>query len=147
MLDIENLTVNYGDKTVLENFSLSIKENEIIAIVGQSGSGKTTALRAILGMLSAGGEVSNGKITFEDKDLLNMSGKQWQSIRGKEISMIFQDTGCMLNPIRTIGSQFVEYIMAHSNMSKCNARDLSIKMLKKQICKMHQVFLNVIHFN
>ena len=131
MIDIKSLTVNYEKKTALKNFSLSIKENEIVAIVGESGSGKTTVLRTILNILPQNSQIISGKIYFQNKSLLDLNLNDWQNLRGNEIAIIFQDTGNMLNPVRTIGSQFIEYIKAHSKLSKKEALNLSKQMLKK----------------
>ena len=98
-------------------------------IVGESGSGKTTVIRAILNVLPGGGKVSKGKIVFEDKNLLELDSSGWRSLRGKDISMIFQDSGNMLNPVRTIGSQFIEYIQVHSDLDKKSAHDMAVEKL------------------
>lgn len=119
MLKFTDVYVEYPNGTMaLENFNLEIKKGEIVAIVGESGSGKTTAIRAAIGLIAGGGEVVGGDITFNSKSLVGISAKEWQNIRGKDMTMIFQDSGSMLNPIRTIGSQFVEFILVHSKMSK-----------------------------
>lgn len=84
--------------------SLHMKRGEIISLVGESGSGKTTAIRSILGLLPQEGELVSGDILFEGKSLPEYSEKEMQKLRGSRISMIFQDSGAMLNPIRKIGS-------------------------------------------
>ena len=131
MLDIDGLTVAYGERPALRNFSLRMKEGEIAALVGESGSGKTTAIRSILGLLPPGGAVTEGMISFEGPQLQGISPREWQVLRGKKLSMIFQDSGAMLNPIRTIGAQFREYIRAHSGLSKREAGALSREMLER----------------
>jgi peptide/nickel transport system ATP-binding protein len=89
--------------------------------VGESGSGKTTAIRAALGLLPAGGRIVRNDILFEGRSLRNLSPSHWRRLRGREMSMIFQDAGAMLNPVRTIGSQFVEYVRAHASLSRREA--------------------------
>ena len=132
MLKIKNITVKYGrNNPVIENFNLSMKQGEIISIVGESGSGKTTVIRAITGLLPSEGKITTGKIMFQDKSLLNYSTKQWREYRGSEISMIFQDCGNMLNPIRSIGSQFIEYILSHEKISRKEAHNKAVDMLDK----------------
>ena len=131
MLEINGLTVAYDERPVLRDFSLRMKEGEITALVGESGSGKTTAIRSILGLLPPGGAVTAGTISFEGQRLQGLSPKDWGFLRGKKISMIFQDSGAMLNPIRTIGSQFREYIRTHSDLSKKEAGALSKEMLER----------------
>ena len=121
MLEINGLTVAYGERLALQNFSLSMQEGEIVVLVGESGSGKTTAIRSVLGLLPPGGAVTEGTISFEGQQLQGLSSREWKALRGKKLSMIFQDSGAMLNPIRTIGSQFREYIRTHSSLSKKEA--------------------------
>ncbi|HIX29973.1 MAG TPA: ABC transporter ATP-binding protein [Candidatus Blautia stercoravium] len=132
MLEIRDLTIQYeGQPPVLEHFNLSMKKGEIISIAGESGSGKTTVIRAILGALAGGGKITEGEILFLGEALTEKSPKEWRTLRGTKISMIFQDCGGTLNPIRKIGSQYVEYICTHSGVSKQEAWNRAIQMLKK----------------
>lgn len=132
MLEIRDLTVQYGNQPPsVEYFNLSMKKGEIISVVGESGSGKTTVIRTVIGALPATGKVKAGDILFEGESLLNKSKVEWRKLRGTRMSMIFQDCGATLNPIRKIGSQYVEYICTHSNMTKKEAGDLAVSMLEK----------------
>ena len=129
LLKVSNLDISYSDKPTVQDVNFSLEEGKILTIVGESGSGKTTVIRAILNLLPGGGKVSNGEIIFEDKNLLELNSSDWRKLRGKDISMIFQDSGNMLNPVRTIGSQFVEYIQVHSDLDKKGAYDMAIEKL------------------
>ena len=132
MLEIKDLTIQYGDKDpVVENFSLSLKKGEIITIVGESGSGKSTVLSSILGLLPNGGKIISGDIIYNGESMLNKSLNQWRELRGTEITMISQDSGGTLNPIRKIGKQFVEYIQTHSKMSVKEAEEKAEDMFSK----------------
>ena len=131
MLEINGLTVAYGERLALRNFSLSMQEGEIVALVGESGSGKTTAIRSVLGLLPPGGAVTEGTISFEGQQLQGLSPREWKSLRGKKLSMIFQDSGAMLNPIRKIGSVFVEYICTHEKISRKAAWEKGREMLDR----------------
>ena len=132
MLEIKDLTIQYGDKDpVVENFSLSLKKGEIITIVGESGSGKSTVLSSILGLLPNGGKIISGDIIYNGESMLNKSLNQWRELRGTEITMISQDSGGTLNPIRKIGKQFVEYIQTHSKMSAKEAEEKAEDMFSK----------------
>jgi len=132
MLEIKDLTIQYGENnTVVENFSLTMQKGEIISIVGESGSGKSTVLRSIIGGLLGQGKIISGDIIFNGKSLLNLSNNEWRELRGKVISMISQDCGATLNPIRKIGSQYIEYINAHTNLSKAEAEEKALFMLEK----------------
>ena len=132
MLEIKDLTIQYGDKLpVVENFSLSLKKGEIITIVGESGSGKSTVLSSILGLLPNGGKIISGDIIYNGNSMLSKSLNQWRELRGTEITMISQDSGGTLNPIRKIGKQFVEYIQTHSKMSVKEAEEKAEDMFSK----------------
>ena len=132
MLEIKDLTIQYGEKdAVVENFSLTMQKGEIISIVGESGSGKSTVLRSIIGGLLGQGKIISGDIIFNGKSLLNLSNNEWRELRGRVISMISQDCGATLNPIRKIGSQYIEYINAHTNLNKTEAENKALFMLEK----------------
>lgn len=132
MLEIKDLAVTYGKQApTVEGFHLSMKKGEIASVVGESGSGKTTVIRAVLGALPGSGRVSHGDILFQGNSLLGNTRDEWRKLRGSKISMIFQDCGSTLNPIRKIGSQYVEYICTHSKMSKEEAWKLGASMLAK----------------
>ena len=132
MLEIKDLAVQYGNQApTIEHFNLSMKKGEIISVVGESGSGKTTVIRAVLGALSGAGRVTSGDILYHGESLLKNSKRDWRKIRGSKMSMIFQDCGGTLNPIRKIGSQYVEYIRTHQSMTKKEAWDKAVSMLTK----------------
>ena len=132
MLEIKDLSVQYGKQApTIEHFNLSMKKGEIISVVGESGSGKTTVIRAVLGALAGGGRVSAGDIQFNGHSLLSNTKDEWRNLRGTRISMIFQDCGGTLNPIRKIGSQYVEYICTHTDVSKAEAWKKGCSMLQK----------------
>lgn len=133
LLNIKDITVTYGKnpKSTIEHFSLDMKEGEIVSVVGESGSGKTTVIRAVLGLLPGGGRVDQGEILFRGKSLLGLNKEQWRELRGSEISMIFQDSGAMINPIRRVGDQFVEYIRTHEKMPRKQAWAKGVEMLEK----------------
>ncbi len=132
LLEINDLDISYGGNApTVKDVQLSLNEGEILTIVGESGSGKTTVIRSILGLLSGDGHVSRGMLSFKGKNLNQLSNKEWRQLRGKDISMIFQDSGNMLNPVQTIGHQFREYIQLHSDMSASEADAKAVEMLKR----------------
>lgn len=133
LLEVKNLDISYGDASAptVKDVSFSLDKGEVLTIVGESGSGKTTVIRAILGVLAGSGYVSNGSISFDGRDLLSYNDKDWLELRGKDVSMIFQDSGNMMNPVQTIGHQYIEYIQTHSDMDKEQARARAIEVLSR----------------
>lgn len=132
ILNINNVSIEYKKyDPIVKSLSMVVNSKEIVGIVGESGSGKSTLIRAILGLLSDGGTVTDGEIIFKGKNLLECSKKEWRDIRGNKIAMIFQDSGNFLNPTRKIGSQFIESIQCHMQISKSDAYDKAINMFRK----------------
>lgn len=131
MLQLKDVTISYKNEPTVEHFNLNMKQGQIVSLVGESGSGKTTVIRAILGLLAGGGKVSEGSVLFENQDLLSYTNEQWRKLRGTQISMIFQDSGAMMNPTKKIGSVFTEYILTHEKISKKEAWNKGIAMLEK----------------
>lgn len=133
LLEIKNLDVVYTKNKIIENLNFNINENEIISIVGESGSGKSTLIRAILNIISNGGFISKGEILFLGENISLLNEKEIQKIRGKEISIIFQDAGATMNPIKTVEKQFLEYILTHNKISKKEA----IEIIKENLLKVN----------
>ena len=131
MLKIDNITIAYKDVPTVVDFSLDMAPGQIVSLVGESGSGKTTVIRAVLGLLAGGGKVTKGDILFNGTSLLSNTPEQWRNLRGSEISMIFQDSGAMMNPTRKIGAVFTEYLQTHEKISKKDAWAKGEEMLGK----------------
>ena len=130
LLKITDLEISYGSRVTVTDANIELEKGEILSIDGESGSGKTTVIRAIMGCLPGNGCVSGGDIIFDGKSLLANTQEQWRQMCGTEVSMIFQDSGNMINPIRRIGEQFVAYILTHApQTSRQDAYQLAIKML------------------
>ena len=131
MLELDHVTIAYGETQAVEDFSLHMEPGEIVSLVGESGSGKTSVIRGILGLLPGGGAVTQGNIVFDGKDLLDVTPEQWRTVRGREISMIFQDSGAMMNPTRKIGTVFAEYLRTHEKLTKKEAWEKGTQMLAR----------------
>lgn len=133
LLDVQNLQTSFfldnGELKAVDNISFSIEEKQTLAIVGESGCGKTVVALSIINLVSLPGRVFGGQVNFEGENLLNMSIEQLQTIRGKEIGMIFQEPATSLNPVFTIGYQLRETLEQHTNLTKHEISVRAIKLL------------------
>ena len=112
MVEISNLSFSYSGHApfLFQSVTETLTDGSWTSITGESGSGKTTVIRAVLGLLAGGGKVTRGDILFNGKSLLKNTQEQWRNLRGSEISMIFQDSGAMMNPTRKIGAACIRAI-------------------------------------
>lgn len=118
LLDICNVNITYDKKNIVSDVSLSIDEGQILGIVGKSGCGKSTLLKAILNILPDNAALTSGNIFYKGQNLNDLSKKAWQEIRGRQISMIFQNAKTSFCPVQTIGQQLYETIAEHSAYTK-----------------------------
>lgn len=134
LLEIKNLRTVFktyaGQVSALNDVSFDIDFGEAVGIVGESGSGKSVTMLSIMKLLSENGKVVSGNIDFDGRNLINTSEKEMQSIRGRDIGMIFQDPMTSLNPLYTIGNQLMEAILKHNKFTKAEARAKAIEMLR-----------------
>ena len=136
LLDVRSLSVEIpaGKRTVYpaDSVSFSLPEGEILALVGESGSGKSVTMKAIMGLLPKGTKVEAEQIVFRGRSLKNLTEKEYCKVRGKEISMIFQDPMTVLNPLLRIGEQITEVLRRNSERkySKKEAEKLAIRLLQ-----------------
>ena len=128
VLTVENLSIAYQGVPAVMDVNFTLERGKVLTIVGESGSGKTTVIRALMGLLPVGGEVTEGKLLFNGQDLRNLSKDEWRSIRGKDMAMIFQDSGSALDPIVRIGNQFRELFKAHIEIDndECDRRAIAL---------------------
>ena len=133
LLEVKDLKTSFmthiGEVQAVRGVSFEMEEGDILGIVGESGSGKSQTCMSIMQLLQSPGKIKEGEIIFDGKDLVKMNDKELQQIRGKEISMVFQDPMTALNPVYTIGNQMIEVIRKHKNVTKEEARKEAIKML------------------
>ncbi|HEU63921.1 MAG: Oligopeptide transport ATP-binding protein OppD [Candidatus Anoxychlamydiales bacterium] len=133
ILEIKNLSVEYflenRNILALQNVNIDLFENEVIGIIGESASGKSTLGHAIISLLDKSAKITNGQILFENENLLNKKEKELQKIRGKKISIIFQDPFSSLNPTMKIGKQILEAIDINPSKEKVFAllKDVGIQ--------------------
>ncbi|MEC8038935.1 MAG: ATP-binding cassette domain-containing protein, partial [Pseudomonadota bacterium] len=126
LLELKNIEVSFktrhGVLKAVDDLSLTVQEGEILGIVGESGAGKSMTGAAIIGLIDPPGRLSAGEIWFGDERV----DEQPERLRGREISMIFQDPLTSLNPLRTVGDQLVETILAHMPVSKEEAEQRAL---------------------
>ena len=134
LLSVRNLKTSFfthvGEVKAVRGISFDVNEGEVLGIVGESGSGKSVTSLSIMGLLQYPGRVVDGEILLNGEDILTYSKNQMRKVRGKEIAMIFQDPMTSLNPVYTIGNQIMEMILEHEKMSRREARERAIEMLK-----------------
>ena len=138
LLKIKDLTVTYpcgpqgkDEFKALDQVSINLNAGQIIGIVGESGAGKSTIGKAILGLLDPPAKVVNGDITLLDNPLIGLSEEQYTSIRGEEVGYIYQNPMTALNPVLTIGEQVIEAIEANTNMRGKSAYKHAIDLLEQ----------------
>lgn len=136
LLEIKNLRVEYktdeGIVHAVDDLTLSINEKESVGLVGETGAGKTSAALSILQLLQAPvGKVAGGEVYFEGENILKKSIPEMRKIRGKKISMIFQDPMTSLDPVQTVGDQIAEVVLLHQNVDKKGAMEIAKEMLVK----------------
>ena len=128
LLKFQNVNISYENKQVLYDISFSLSSGEILGIVGNSGCGKSTLLKSILSL--EGPKVTGGDIIFEDRSLLSLNAYDMRQIRGKSISMVFQESGIHTNPLKTVGDTVFESMRAHSKISKRDELDTAASIFE-----------------
>ena len=131
LVEIKNYSITYdGVRSSVDDVSLDIQEGEIIGIVGESGSGKSTLLHGILGLLPRGA-ATKGSLKVFGREIPSMSEAEQRAMRGRDMAIIFQDTGRYLNPIGRIGKQFWQYLRVHGDYTQQQAHDIAVEQLKR----------------
>ena len=135
LLKVKNLKTHFftheGTVKAVDGVSFTINQGETLGVVGESGCGKSVTALSIMRLIpDPPGKIINGEILFEGKNLLNLEEKEMRKIRGKKISMIFQEPMTSLDPVFTIGSEIMEAIQLHQGLNKEEARRKTIEALK-----------------
>lgn len=135
ILSVKNLTVSFktldGKVSAVRGVDFDLKRGETLAIVGESGSGKSVSMKAINRVLPKKNTLyENGEIIYEDKNLLSLSEKEMETIRGRKIAMIFQDPMTSLNPTMSVGKQIAESILTHESISKAEAMKEAVELMR-----------------
>ncbi|PFH85784.1 ABC transporter ATP-binding protein [Bacillus sp. AFS088145] len=135
LLSVNNLVTTFrtadGEIPAVRNVSFSVNKSETLCIVGESGCGKSITSLSIMGLLPSNGSIKSGSIQLEGTDLTKLTTDEFRKIRGNKISMIFQEPMTALNPVITIGYQLREPLMIHQKLSKQEANQKGIELLKQ----------------
>ncbi|EFH11250.1 dipeptide ABC transporter ATP-binding protein [Teichococcus cervicalis] len=135
LLEVQNLTVEFatrrGTVRAVKRVDLSIARGETLGVVGESGSGKSVTSYAVMRILDRAGRIAEGSIAFSGVALRDLSESEMQDIRGREISMIFQNPRAALNPIRPVGRQIADVLRRHGQATRTNARAKAIEALEQ----------------
>ena len=124
-LEVTDLTVDIGERRVVDGVSFEVPDGSRVGLIGESGSGKSLTALAILGLLPDGA-VAGGSVLWNDRELIGMPDRELATIRGDEIGIVFQEPRTALNPIRTIGRQIGESVRIHEGLSRAEARARAI---------------------
>lgn len=134
VLEIKNLSVSFdtknGEVEAVRDVSFSVKKGEVLAIVGESGCGKTVMSQSVLKLLPRNSRIKSGQILVEGTDITNYKEKEMQRLRGTTLSMVFQDPMMTLNPTIPVGVQITEAILQHEKVSREEAKQRAIEMLQ-----------------
>lgn len=126
---VENLTIAFSEMKAVRELSFSLKQGESLAIVGESGCGKTLTAQALLNLLPSSAQIEKGRILYDGINFLELPEKEQRSIRGKSIGFVFQDPTSSLNPTMKIGSQIAESLIYHKLMNRKNALEHAEELL------------------
>jgi peptide/nickel transport system ATP-binding protein len=135
VLELRNVGISYfvraGEMKVVPNISFKLGQGEALGLVGESGCGKSTVAFAVMQYLGTVGRITNGQVLFEGKDLAKFSAAELRAIRGRKISMVYQDPMSSLNPTISIGKQLMEVPIIHFGQSETEARSRALQMLRE----------------
>ncbi|MBI5352487.1 MAG: ABC transporter ATP-binding protein [Chloroflexi bacterium] len=134
-LEVKDLKTRFhtpeGTVYAVNGVSFTLKEGETLAVVGESGCGKSVTMMSILRLISIPpGEIVSGEVTYRDRNLLKLSESEMEHVRGKEVAMIFQDPMTSLNPVLTVGRQLTETLRTHTNMDEEQSRQRAVTLLE-----------------
>ncbi len=134
VLEIKDLTVSFdtedGELEAVKRVDLSLEKGQVLALVGESGSGKTVLCKSMLHLLCSRGRIKSGRVTLGERSLLELKEQEMNGIRGKDISMVFQDPVNALNPCLSIGYQILEVVLHHERISKEEGKKRVLELLR-----------------
>ena len=135
LLEVRDLRVSFrtyaGEFQSVRGASFFVDEGETVALVGESGCGKSVTARSVMGLIAPPGEIKSGsRILFAGRDILTQSPREWERYRGEDCAIIFQDALTALNPTLSVGAQIAEKIAAHRSASRASARKEALRLLE-----------------
>ena len=128
LLQTRDLSVAFGDRTVLHGVSLTLRPDEVLGIVGETGAGKSVLARALIGLLPGKGRISGGTVEVGGRDLRQMPAEELRRMRGGQVALIGTDAKSLLDPVRPVGAQVADVLRAHKGIGAAAATT------KKTIC-------------
>ncbi|WP_426517570.1 ABC transporter ATP-binding protein [Diaminobutyricibacter sp. McL0618] len=135
LLTVDNLRIEFGSAdaplAAVDKVGFSIEAGEVVGLIGESGSGKSLTSRAIMGLVSYPGRVADGSITFDGRNVLEMSPKELRAFRAREVGMIFQDPFSSLSPVYRVGAQLAETLRVNSGLSRRAAKEAAVELLDR----------------
>ncbi len=135
LLEVQDLEISVrgaeGKATAIENVSFEVRAGEAVALVGESGSGKSLTLRAILGLLPSGANITGGRVLFDGVDLIKASAKTLHRVRGGDVSMIFQEPMTALNPVIRVGKQIIDGASRRRGWSRAQGREQALRLARE----------------
>ncbi len=135
LLDVRDLSINFrtgaGTIHAVQHVSFTLRPNETLGLVGESGCGKSTTALALMGLLPPNGRAVTGDVEFEGRNLLTMSPKELRRLRGDRLSMVFQNPMTSLDPAYTVGAQIVDVLREHQGLSSAEAKEAAIALLRQ----------------
>ena len=131
VLSLDAVDVSYNQQLVVQDIRFSLRPGEILGVIGESGSGKSTILKAIMNLLGTNGRVSKGSIWFEGQDMVGLPADARRKINGAKMAMVFQDNRLSLCPVRSIGSQIHEVFLAHTSHSRKQSDALALEVFSR----------------
>ncbi len=135
LLEVEGLRTVFpsqeGEVSAVEGASFSLSEGEVLGLVGESGSGKSVTAFSLMRLVQAPGRIAAGSVRFEGRDLLSLDEREMRKLRGRRMSMIFQEPLSSLNPVWTVGQQVMEPMLLHGGVTRREARERALAMLAR----------------
>ncbi|MBT7953966.1 MAG: ABC transporter ATP-binding protein, partial [Rhodospirillaceae bacterium] len=135
LLEVKNLEVSFplnnGQFRAVSDFSFSLEAGKTVGLVGESGSGKSLTALSLLRLIPKPGIISKGEINFNGENVLTLPDDKMRAIRGRKISMIFQEPMTALNPVLTVGAQIAEALLIHTEISPAQAHQKAVEMLDR----------------